>query len=203
MGRDSSKKKIIVGAVIAILFVFIAVVTIVVLYVSKNISSELKSTYLMEIQSGDSDSTIFRYIFEDGNYTEMIGVGDKEYQLDSGSYTVKDDEVVCVSAGENSRTESFVIAGEYLLAKDYIYEGVIPEGKTFSAKCTFASDTSDSSVDFSEDGTFVYTSSSSGIVSGTYERKGDFISLNASNGASLIDFIVWNNRITNAYYIAE
>ena len=48
-----------------------------------------------------------------------------------------------------------MIAGEYLLAKDYIYEGVIPEGKTFSAKCTF------------------------------------------------IDFIVWNNRITNAYYIAE
>lgn len=203
MGRDSSKKKIIVGVVIAILFVFIAIVTIVVLCVSKNTSDELKSTYLMEIQSGDSDSTIFRYIFEDGNYTEMIGVGDKEYQLDSGSYTVKDDEVVCVSAGENPRTESFVISGEYLLAKDYIYEGVVPEGKTFSTECTFASDTSNSSVVFSEDGTFVYTSSSSGIVSGTYERKGDFISLNASNGASLIDFIVWNNRITNAYYIAE
>ena len=60
MGRDSSKKKIIVGAVIAILFVFIAVFTIFVLCVSKNTSDELKSTYLMEIQSGDSDSTIFR-----------------------------------------------------------------------------------------------------------------------------------------------
>lgn len=33
MGRDSSKKKIIVGVVIAILFVFIAIVTIVVLCV--------------------------------------------------------------------------------------------------------------------------------------------------------------------------
>ena len=203
MGRDSSKKKIIVGVVIAILFVFIAIVTIVVLCVSKNTSDELKSTYLMEIQSGDSDSTIFRYIFEDGNYTEMIGVGDKEYQLDSGSYTVKDDEVVCVSAGENPRTESFMISGEYLLAKDYIYEGVVHEGKTFSTECTFASDTSNSSVVFSEDGTFVYTSSSTGTVSGTYERKGDFINLNSLNGASLIDFIVWNNRITNAYYIAE
>ena len=44
MGRDSSKKKIIVGAVIAILFVFIAVFTIFVLCVSKNTSDELKST---------------------------------------------------------------------------------------------------------------------------------------------------------------
>lgn len=205
MRETSKKKKIILAVILAIAVLLIIGLTAAIIILGKKESaSELKTTYEMEIKSGDSDSTIFQYSFDDeGNYSQLISIGDKQYTLDGGTYIKEGTEVTCTSSGTDQRTEVFRITGDYLVSEDYIYDGNVPDTDTFDAECTHESDDADSRVIFSKDGTFEYESSSSGTKDGTYERDGDIIKLNASDGSSLIDFLVCDGQITNAYYIAK
>lgn len=205
MKKTGKKKKIILAVILAIaVLLIIGFIIAIVILGKKETASELKTTYEMEIKSGDSDSTIFQYVFDDdGNYSQLIGIGDKQYPLDGGTYIKEGAEVTCKSSGAKQRTEVFKITGDYLVSEDYMYDGIVPDTDTFDAECTHTSDDSDSKVIFSKDGTFEYKSSSSGTTDGTYERDGDIIKLNASDGSSLIDFLICDGQITNAYYIAK
>lgn len=205
MEKTSRKKRNIIGLLIAIaVLLVIGFVVAVIISGRKEAASELKTTYEMEIKSGDSDSTVFQYVFDDqGDYSQLIGVGDKQYPLDGGTYTKKGNEVTCVSSGTKQRTETFRLDGDYLISENYIYDGNVPDTDTFDAECTHSSSDSDSKIIFSKDGSFEYTSSSSGTTTGTYERNGDFIRLNAADGSSLIDFLICDGQISNAYYVAK
>ena len=168
----SKKKKIILAVILAIaVLLIIGFIIAIVILGKKETASELKTTYEMEIKSGDSDSTIFQYVFDDdGNYSQLIGIGDKQYPLDGGTYIKEGTEVTCKSSGTKQRTAVFKITGDYLVSEDYMYDGNVPDTDTFDA---------------------------------TYERDGDIIKLNASDGSSLIDFLICDGQITNAYYIAK
>lgn len=205
MEKTSRNKRNVIGLLIAIaVLLVIGFVVAVIISGRKEAASELKTTYEMEIKSGDSGSTVFQYVFDDqGDYSQLIGVGDKQYPLDGGTYTKKGSEVTCVSSGTKQRTETFRLDGDYLISENYIYDGNVPDTDTFDAECTHSSSDSDSKIIFSKDGSFEYTSSSSGTTTGTYERNGDFIRLNAADGSSLIDFLICDGQISNAYYVAK
>ena len=157
--------------------------------------------YQMEIASGDSASTVFAYHFskEDMTFSETVTVGDTDCELLAGTYEIDESNDLVHTVSDKNVKQDFVIYGQYLIADGFFYEGEIPDGKKFNASCTYTNEAgSTSSIEFKKDGTFSFSGSMK--CSGTYEREGQRILVHTDDGSSLVDFIIYNSKISNSYF---
>ena len=154
--------------------------------------------------SSDNSSTVFEITFNEKNntYKENISVGDKAVELASGTFVMDGNKLTLTSDGGD--VQNLVKQGKYLIAKDYLYEGEIPDGDTFDATCTFKnSNNVVYFITFKADGTYVQDDNGD-VSEGTYTRDGDWIKRESSSGTSVgIDYLIYSGRITNSYYIKK
>jgi hypothetical protein len=162
---------------------------------------DVSGTYRMEVASGDADATVFSYNFsgKDMTFTETLTIGENVYELASGSYEVSTEDDLVQTVSDSDVEQDFVIFGEYLLADGFFYEGDIPDGTTFDMKCIYTGEAGNTStVEFHKDGSYTFTGSIKST--GTYQRNGSVIEVTPEDGSSLVDFIIYNGKITNSYY---
>ena len=126
MKNESKKANAKLTSVLAA--VLIIVVAIVAVIAVKTKDSGSLGTYSCEIMSGDNSSTVFEITFNEKNntYKENISVGDKAVELASGTFVMDGNKLTLTSDGGD--VQNLVKQGKYLIAKDYLYEGEIPDG---------------------------------------------------------------------------
>ena len=183
MKNESKKANAKLTSVLAA--VLIIVVAIVAVIAVKTKDSGSLGTYSCEIMSGDNSSTVFEITFNEKNntYKENISVGDKAVELASGTFVMDGNKLTLTSDGGD--VQNLVKQGKYLIAKDYLYEGEIPDGDTFDATCTFKnSNNVVYSITFKADGTYVQDDNGD-VSEGTYTRDGDWIKRESSSGTSV------------------
>lgn len=164
--------------------------------------TEIDGTYQITIPSGESDPTIFSMVFDSkkGTYIQSIAVGDKGYDLASGTFVVDGDKITCTP--ETGDPTSFVINGKCIIADGYFYDGdEIPDGdETFDAAChTESSSGSVTVIEFAKDGTYKQTVDST-ESSGTYKRNGYLIDRTGDDG-DVMDYVIYDGKISNSYYL--
>lgn len=164
--------------------------------------TEIDGTYQITIPSGESDPTVFSMVFdsEKGTYTQGIAVGDKGYDLASGTYEIDGDKITCTP--ETGDPASFVITGKCMIAEGYFYDGdeIPDDAETFDAVCqTESSSGTVTVIEFSKDGTYKQTVDSN-ETSGTYKRNGYLIDRTGDDGDAM-DYVIYNGRISNSYYL--
>lgn len=167
---------------------------------------DVDGVYNIVIPSGnESAATILGFEFhkEDASYKETITLGQESYVLFEGSYEVDEaaDLVTCTPL--EGEVQSFIIAGNYLIAEGFFYEGKIPDGTSFDAECTLENSAGGiTTITFGKDGTYKESGGTS-KAEGTYTRDGDFIHRSTKDGSSQTDFIIYNGHISNAFYIKQ
>lgn len=167
---------------------------------------DVDGMYNVVIPSGnESAATILGVEFhkEDASYKETITLGQESYVLFEGSYEVDEasDMVICTPL--EGDVQSFIIAGNYLIAEGFFYDGEIPDGASFDAECTLENSAGGiTTITFRKDGTYKESGGTS-KAEGTYTRDGDFIRRSAKDGSSQTDFIIYNGHISNAFYIKQ
>jgi hypothetical protein len=205
--ETKSKRKIaIIASLIAIVIIIAVVVLVVCLNKNNNSkdSSGLYSKYSMEFDSADKTETVFTMDFNksDKSYEESVKVSDKISPLSKGSYEEKDG-VVTVTSDSDKKVQKFAAKDKYLIPTDFVYDGKIPDGNTFEVKCSFTNENKVVySITFRKDGT--YTLDQNGDVKeGTYKRNGDMIKRTDDASKGSADYLIYNNQITNSYYLAK
>lgn len=163
---------------------------------------DVDGVYQMEVATKDSDNTVWAYHFwkENGTFSETVTIGDESYELLNGTYEIDEDNGLVHTKADSGNVQDFIIAGEYLLADGFFYEGEIPEGETFDAVCAYTGDAgTTSTVDFSKDGR--YTFEGSIRSAGTYKREENMITMENKNGSSVVNFVIYNGKISNSYFV--
>lgn len=172
--------------------------------------------YTCVIAEGSSNDTIFNVTFHPDRktYEESIQVSDNTSELDKGSYEEKDGKMITTSS-QGKKSLTYVKDGEYLIVENEMYEGTIPEKDTFDAVCTYEVEKEcKKTITFKKDGTYEqelisYAKEGSSeedskqTTTGTYQRKGKFIERTSDSKESLLDFYIYDNKISNAYYRLE
>jgi len=164
-----------------------------------------------------ANDTLFTLEFntEEMTFEDRVTVGDMSDSLDDGVYEKTDEGLKTIST-EDEKVTKYIEDGDYLIVKDSLYDGKVPEDadKTFDKQFTYKNKESliYRQLNFDEDGKFTLVkaaltedyeidNSKSSMVAGTYEFDGQFIHLNEeSDGSTLLDYYVYDNKITNAYY---
>lgn len=169
--------------------------------------------YACVITEGSSNDTIFYVTFHPDRmtYEESIQVSDKTSELDKGTYEERNKKMVTTSS-EGKKQLTYVTDGEYLIVESEMYDGTIPSGDTFDAVCTYeVKDECKKRITFKKDGTYEqelvsYAQKGSSEqdskekTTGTYQRKGKFIQRISDSKESLLDFYIYEDKISNAYY---
>lgn len=172
--------------------------------------------YRCVIQDGSSNATVFGLDFNRGNmtYTEYLEAGEQSTELDEGTYQEQGGKWI-VTSKENKKTTTYIRDGEYLLAEEAIYEGKLPSGNNFNATFTYEEKgVCKNTLEFHLDGTYQESVLSYGkegssekdttkTTRGTYKRGEKTISRTTEAGEQMLDFYIYHNRITNAYYKLE
>lgn len=158
------------------------------------------------------EDTSIRIGFDAGTmtYVEDMIVGEQSFTLDSGSYNVEDGRLYTFSETDDERSLEYVLDGDYILAKAFLYQGDIPDKDSFEAVCTYKGNGADYEITFHEDGTYEEISRAGGAeadsteqklrTSGTYVRDGKLINRTDDAGDPAIGFYIYEGRIVNAYY---
>lgn len=172
-------------------------------------SKEVDGVY-QRVVSVDGSETSFNIAFDGGTmtYVQDMVVEGQSYTLDSGSYTVTDGVVQVYSETDDANSIAYVVDGDYMIARDFIYEGSIPASETFEAVVTHKGTDVTREVVFQKDGTYEETitteddSSEERVTksAGTYTRDGKFIKRSPDSGEKVIDFYVYQDQVTNSYY---
>lgn len=205
--ETNSKKKIaIIASLIAVVIIIAVVVLVVCLNKNNNSkdSSGLYSKYAMHFDSADKSETVFSMDFNksDKTYEENVKVSDKTSPLAKGSYE-ENGANITVTSDSDKKAQKFVVKDKYLIPTDFLYDGKIPDGDTFEVKCSFTNENKVVySVTFRKDGT--YTLDNNGDVKeGTYKRSGNIIKRTDDASKGSVDYLIYNNQLTNSYYIAQ
>lgn len=177
------------------------------------------AVYRCVIDDASSNNTVFSLEFhkKDMTYREFLEAGDKSTELDRGSYREEDGKWITTSE-KGKDTVTYFRDGDYLLAEEAMYQGKLPKGNLFDATFTYEeAGVMKSTLQFKMDGTYVNTVLSYGskgegdraqdttkTTRGTYQRKKKSISRKENgSGGTLLDFYIYGDRITNAYYKLE
>lgn len=164
-------------------------------------------------ESEDSGSIFYLELNEkDGTYKEYLKAGSEKSEINSGTFTRTEDAIETVNKDKKKNTLYY--EGKYLISKNAIYDGEVPETKTF--KRTFVSEVSDESkveIKFKKDGTFTQNivrysanldgSDTTNAAEGTYKRKGNFIERKKSDGEKMLSLYVYKNQLCTSYYKLE
>ena len=172
----------------------------------------------MAVPSGERSSTtyLFHFNVERKTYSEEAQTADMDpIVLSSGSYTCmeKDGAGILTARADSGEEQKYLLDGKYLIGQSCFYKGMIPDTDTFEAVCTYTEDTGlYHKIMFHEDGTYDEKVGSAADMEdeeklaaahGSYRRDGDKIRREADDGSRLIDFLVYNGKITNSYYTAD
>ena len=167
---------------------------------------DVDGVYDIVIPSGnEAAATILGFEFnkEDGSYKETITLGEENYTLFEGSYEVDETADLVTCTPQKGEVQNFIIAGDYLIAEGYFYDGKIPDGTAFDVVCTYTNSSGvTATITFVKDGTYQESGGTS-RVEGTYTRDGDFIHRTTKDGNAQTDLIIYNDLISNAFYIKQ
>lgn len=178
--------------------------------VSKDKNTE---QYACVIASGGNNDTVFSISFHSDRmtYEEAMSAGSQSSILDKGTYEVKDGKYITTST-KSKKENTYVRDGEYLIVENEMYEGELPAGDKVDAQFVYEVEGEcKNTLTLKEDGTYSETivsyavdGSSGGntekTTTGTYTRDGKFVKRVADEGGVLLDFYIYNNKISNAYY---
>lgn len=167
---------------------------------------DVDGVYDIVIPSGnEAAATILGFEFnkEDGSYKETITLGEENYTLFEGSYEVDETADLVTCTPQKGEVQNFIIAGDYLIAEGYFYDGKIPDGTAFDVVCTYTNSSGvTTTITFAKDGTYQESGGTSN-AEGTYTRDGDFIHRTTKDGNAQTDLIIYNDLISNAFYIKQ
>lgn len=152
--------------------------------------------------SGGDSGNVFRLAVDKGTmtYVQEAEIEGQDFTLDSGSFSVEEGGIQFYSETDDANALFYVIDGEYIFAREYLYEGSIPSGKTFEAVCSYERNGISQEISFHEDGTYEETTAEGDSLSGTYERDGNLIRRTMEDGSPELDFYIYGDRITNSFY---
>lgn len=152
--------------------------------------------------SGGDSGNVFRLAVDKGTmtYVQEAEIEGQDFTLDSGSFSVEEGGIQFYSETDDANALFYVIDGEYIFAREYLYEGSIPSGGTFEAVCSYEKDGVSQEISFHEDGTYEETTAEGDSLRGTYERDGNLIHRMAESGSPELDFYIYGDRITNSFY---
>lgn len=226
MNKKLKPGNIIMDCIIGgVILVFLIVIGTIVMDRKNNSSESEKVTpapvkkeagvekYRCIIENGSKNDTVFGLDFDsaDMTYKEYLEAGETSSTLDEGTYEVKDGKWITKSTKEKP-SASYIKDGEVLLAEGAFYQGELPEGDNFNAVFVYEKKGElKNTLTFQLDGTYdeeivsygVKEGDSTKTTHGTYERKGNTIARVTDAGEKLLDFYIYNDRITNAYYKLE
>lgn len=166
---------------------------------------DVNGIYNIAIPSGGGNATILGFSFDkaNGSYVESITLGEESYHLFEGTYRVEESKDLVICTPTKGEEQRFIIAGKYLIADGFFYDGQIPEEDTFDLMCVYENSAGGSSLlAFSKNGTYMESGGTTSS-SGTYTRDGDFIHRTTDGGTELADFIIYKGQISNAFYIKQ
>ncbi len=173
---------------------------------------------LIKSENGNNDTTFsLEFNTEDKTYEDRVSASSLSDVMDSGSYKEKDDKIITKSE-KNKAEEAYIVDGDYIILEESIYKGKIPKdaGEAFDAEFTYLSAKNGvyRELQLSKDGKYTLVKaplkedveeadlSKSTAVKGEYSYDGEFITfLSTSDGADLIPYYVYKNKISNTYYV--
>lgn len=176
-------------------------------------AGDLRYECVISGEKEGTNSTTFVLLFHTDRktYEEAVQVGTKTSQLDKGSYEKKGESFVTKST-EGKASITYTPDDKYLIATSDVYSGKISDDDTFDAVCTYEKEKEfKKTITFKKDGTYEQTlvsyakegssdKDSTATTTGTYQRKGKFIQRTSDQKESLMDFYVYHNQISDAYY---
>ncbi|MCR5202213.1 MAG: hypothetical protein K6D02_03870 [Lachnospiraceae bacterium] len=179
--------------------------------------AELKNLEIYDIvvAEGSTDKTSMTLVFNKKQkmYRQVYSNNGQSEIIDQGTYTKKNGVYKTSSQVNKGNTETFYKKDKYLIVKSQMYDGKVPEGKTFDAKFTYDKNQGYiTRLETDEDGTFKMTTSTSMVaskdaqsnsVTGVYEKKGDFLMFETDDSSPMVNFIIHDGKVTNAYYVKE
>lgn len=159
----------------------------------------------------DTEGSEFLLAFnkKEGTYVQYLNAGDSSSELETGTFSKTKEYIKTTN---NKGTENFLLyEGNYLVSKNALYEGTVPESKTFARTFTHeVDDVSKIEIKFRKDGTFSqkilrYSGSGEGegkadTLEGTYRHKGRFIERKRENGDKLMPLYVYQDTLCASYY---
>ena len=165
-------------------------------------------------KSKDYKGSVFSLELNEKNstYKEYLVAGGERSEIDHGTFERTEEGIRTVN--RNDKKNKLLFDEEYLVSETALFEGEVPEGKTFDK--TFinkAEGESEVRLEFSESGNF-YQSIMKNDASidgsdmekeseGTYERKGDFINRTNKDGTKMRPIYIYKNKICVTYYQLE
>lgn len=149
--------------------------------------------------TGEDSGNVFRLAVDKGTmtYVQEAEVEGQTFTLDSGSFSVEEGGIQFYSETDDANSLFAVIDGEYIFAREYLYEGSIPSGRTFEAVCSYEGN---GDISFHEDGTYEEATPEGIELKGTYERDGNLIHRMLESGSPELEFYIYEGRITNSFY---
>ena len=158
-------------------------------------AGDLRYECVISGEKEGTNSTTFVLLFHTDRktYEEAVQVGTKTSQLDKGSYEKKGESFVTKST-EGKTSITYTPDDKYLIATSDVYSGKISDDDTFDAVCTYEQ----TLVSYAKEGSS--DKDSTATTTGTYQRKGKFIQRTSDQKESLMDFYVYHNQISDAYY---
>ncbi|MCR5586150.1 MAG: hypothetical protein K6F77_01280 [Lachnospiraceae bacterium] len=167
--------------------------------------------------SKEKNDTVFTLEFnsQDSSYKDIVSSGELSDSIDEGKFEEKDGMVITTS-DDDQEVVKYIKEGDYLVVKDSLYDGKIPEDAKEHFKKTFTYKNKKTGIyrmlrlesngkfqlikaALNEDGEVDQANSTA--TTGKYKYDGQFIHLDEeSDGSILLDYYVYEGKVTNAYY---
>lgn len=169
-------------------------------------SADIDGTYELFV-TDEGETAVIRMLFDRGTmtYMQQVEAGGETVTVDSGTFAAEEAGAVqTFSETDDANSLRYVSEGDYIIAENRLYEGVIPDGQTFDAQCFYPGDEvfSSSSITFFEDGT--YTEESKDAEgregAGTYKRDQDLIHCTGNDGNTAFDLYVFGEQAAGSFY---
>lgn len=169
------------------------------------------SLVIAEATEKKGTGSSFHYIFnkKGGTFQMLLNAGDSSSELNHGTFTETDTTIEIVKKDDS--TDTLIKQGDYLISENSLYEGNVPDKKTFTK--TFQSKSTEESIsviEFKKDGTFAQNiirysagldgSDQNDASSGTYYRKGDQIIRKKDSGEDMMPLYIYKGQLCANYY---
>lgn len=172
------------------------------------------SSVIAEKSKDENSGSAFYLEFneKEGTYEELLNAGSSSSVLNHGTFEKQKDGIKTVN--KDKKENMLYYDGKYLISANSLYEGTVPEAKTFDK--TYVNEVDKESkveIVFKKDGTFTQNivrysagldgSDTEDAMSGTYEKKGKFIKRKKDDGTESMPLYVYKGQLCTSYYKLE
>ncbi|MCR5690913.1 MAG: hypothetical protein K6G62_01710 [Eubacterium sp.] len=181
------------------------------------VDPEYIATYQCMISEGSGEGTegasnfVLELDYLNKTFKRLLNSDDKTSDVAKGTFSLKDGYIETVSS--KGATNKLVRDGKYLVTENALYEGDVPEGKTFDLTATTKNEDAEVHMKFKKNGIFSvhvvsYESQADGSDTktddtGKYYRKGNFIYRTKKDGTELMPIYIYQGRLCTNYYKAK